>query len=400
MVLKAFKFRCFPNKEQQTLIRKTFGCARFVFNQLLAEQQEMDRYWLIVNEMVQNGQLPQNNWSSSFFNKMMNVKKLPPMKEEFSFLKEVDSIALQASVENLGDGFDRFYQKQNGKPKFKSKKNPVQSYTTKCVNHNIRIVDNKIQLPKLGRIRFAKSREVEGVIKRVTIRQNASGKFFISILTDVEVIPFPKTNKAVGIDMGLEYFLTSSDGVQIENPHYFVKLEQKLIQAQRVLSRRIQLALSKQIPLRDAKNVQKQRLIVANIHEKIQNKRQDFLHKLSTVLVKNHDTICIEQLQVKKMMQNPSYAKSISDVSWSEFIRMLEYKANWYGKQLIKVDQYFASTQICSCCGMKNPQTKDTSVRSWTCSTCQAVHSRDKNAAMNLLKEGLRLLTVGTTGLA
>lgn len=400
MVLKAFKFRCFPNKEQQILIHKTFGCTRFIFNQLLAEQQEKDRYWRIVNEMVQNGQLPQNNWGSSFFNKVMNVKKLPPMKKEFSFLKEVDSIALQASVEDLADGFDRFYKKQNGKPKFKSKKNPVQSYTTKCVNQNIRIMDNKIQLPKLGLIRFAKSREVEGVIKRVTIRQNASGKFFISILADVEAIPSPKTNIAVGIDMGLEYFLTTSEGVQIENPRYFAKLEQKLIQAQRVLSRRIHLALSKRVSLRDAKNVQKQRLVVAKIHEKIQNKRQDFLHKLSTELVKNHDTICIEQLQVKKMMQDQSYAKSISDVSWSEFFRMLEYKAIWTGKQLIKVDTYFASTQICSGCGIKNPQTKDTSVRSWMCSTCHAVHSRDKNAAINLLNEGLRLLTVGTTEIA
>lgn len=400
MVLKAFKFRCFPNKEQQTLIRKTFGCSRLIFNQLLAEQKEKERYWTIVNEMVQNGQLPQNNWVSGFFNKVKNINKLPQVKKEFSFLKEVDSIALQSAVENLADSYDRFYKKQTKKPKFKSKKNPVQSYTTKCVNNNIRIEGNTIRLPKLGTVRFAKSREVSGVIKRVVVRQNAAGKFFISVLTEAEVKPLSKTGRAVGIDMGLEHFLTTSDGVHIANPRHFAELERKLQKAQRILSRRIKFALAKRIPLREAKNVQKQRVVVAKIHEKIQNKRMDFLQKLSTDLIKNHDIVCIESLSVKELLQHKKYAKSISDASWSKFFGMLSYKAIWYGKNVVPVGAYFPSSQLCSTCDTKNSEVKDTSIRQWTCKKCDSTHDRDHNAAKNILTEGLRLLTVGTTGIA
>ena len=400
MVLKAFKFRCFPNKAQQTLIRKTFGCSRLIFNQLLAEQKEKERYWTIVNEMVQSGQLPQNNWVSGFFNKVENINKLPQMKKEFSFLKEVDSIALQSAVENLADSYDRFYKKQTKQPKFKSKKNPVQSYTTKCVNNNIRIEGNTIRLPKLGTVRFAKSREVSGVIKRVVIRQNAAGKFFVSVLTEAEVKPLPKTGRAVGIDMGLEHFLTTSDGVHIANPRHFAELERKLQKAQRILSRRIKFALAKRIPLREAKNVQKQRVVVAKIHEKIQNKRMDFLQKLSTDLIKNHDIVCIESLSVKELLQHKKYAKSISDASWSKFFEMLRYKAIWYGKNVVPVGAYFPSSQRCSTCGTKNSEVKNTSIRQWTCEKCYSTHDRDHNAAKNIVAEGLRLLTVGTTGIA
>ena len=400
MVLKAFKFRCFPNQEQQTLIRKTFGCSRLIFNQLLAEQKEKERYWTIVNEMVQSGQLPQNNWVSGFFNKVKNINKLPQMKKEFSFLKEVDSIALQSAVENLADSYDRFYKKQTKQPKFKSKKNPVQSYTTKCVNNNIRIEGNTIRLPKLGTVRFAKSREVSGVIKRVVIRQNAAGKFFVSVLTEAEVKPLPKTGRAVGIDMGLEHFLTTSDGVHIANPRHFAELERKLQKAQRILSRRIEWALAKRIPLREAKNVQKQRVVVAKIHEKIQNKRIDFLQKLSTDLIKNHDIVCIESLSVKELLQHKKYAKSISDASWSKFFDMLRYKAIWYGKNVVPVGAYFPSSQLCSTCGTKNSEVKDISIRQWTCEKCHCTHDRDHNAAKNIVVEGFRLLTVGTTGIA
>ena len=400
MVLKAFKFRCFPNKAQQTLIRKTFGCSRLIFNQLLAEQKEKERYWTIVNEMVQSGQLPQNNWVSGFFNKVKNINKLPQMKKEFSFLKEVDSIALQSAVENLADSYDRFYKKQTKQPKFKSKKNPVQSYTTKCVNNNIRIEGNTIRLPKLGTVRFAKSREVSGVIKRVVIRQNAAGKFFVSVLTEAEVKPLSKTGRAVGIDMGLEHFLTTSDGVHIANPRHFAELERKLQKAQRILSRRIEFALAKRIPLREAKNVQKQRVVVAKIHEKIQNKRMDFLQKLSTDLIKNHDIVCIESLSVKELLQHKKYAKSISDASWSKFFDMLRYKAIWYGKKIVPVGAYFPSSQRCSTCGTKNAAVKDISIRQWTCEKCHSTHNRDHNAAKNIVAEGLRLLTVGTTGIA
>ena len=400
MVLKAFKFRCYPTKEQAILIHKTFGCSRFVFNRLLGEQQELDRQWLILKKAATSEQTMHNNNVSSTFKKFDNIKKIPMLKKEYPFLKEVDSIALQSSVENLADGFDRFYKKQNGKPKFKSKKNPVQSYTTKSVNGNISIVDNRIKIPKLGFLRFAKSREVTGTIKRVILRQNAAGKYFISVLAETEVDPLPKTEQAIGIDLGLSSFATFSTGETIANHRFFATLEKQLQKAQRILSRRIRTALDKRIPLRESKNVQKQRVKVARLHEKIQNKRNDFLHKLSTRLVKNHDIICAEDLSTKALIEGKEYSKSITDVSWSTFLTMLEYKAIWYGKKFLKVGKVFPSTQLCSTCGEKNSQTKDLSVRSWVCSSCHSLHDRDQNAAHNILNEGLRLLTVGTTGLA
>lgn len=350
--------------------------------------------------MVQNGQLPVNNWKGGFFKKNDNIKKLPAFKQSYDFLSEVDSIALQAAVEDLADGFTRFYQKKNKRPKFKTKKNPVQSYTTKSVNGNIRIEENNIKLPKLGFIRFAKSREVTGKIQRVTIRQNASGKYFISVLAEVDVTSLPKTERAVGIDMGLTHFLTTSDGVRIDNPRHYGKLEQKLAQAQRVFSRRMHLAIAKGIPLRDGKNVQKARVQVAKIHEKIKNKRFDFLQKLSTNVVKNHDIICIESLSVKELLAKKQYAKSIADASWSAFFKILHYKADWYGKQLVPVGTYFPSSQLCSVCGAKNEAVKELALRYWTCDGCGTTHDREENAAKNILKEGVRLLTVGTTGLA
>ncbi|MGM9950285.1 MAG: IS200/IS605 family element RNA-guided endonuclease TnpB [Lysinibacillus sp.] len=400
MVLKAFKFRCYPTKEQASLIHKTFGCCRFVFNQLLGEQQERDRQWAISKKADEDHQTSQNACISKIFKKFDNIKKIPLLKKEYPFLKEVDSIALQSSVEHLADGFDRFYKKQNEKPKFKSKKNPIQSYTTKSVNGNISINDHYIKIPKLGFLRFAKSREVTGTIKRVILRQNAVGKYFISVLAETEAAPLPKTEQAVGIDLGLSSFATFSSGETIQNHRFFSTLEKQLHKAQRILSRRIQLALDKGIPLREAKNVQKQRIQVAKIHEKIRNKRNDFLHKLSTQLVKNHDIICAENLSTKTLIEGKHYSKSISDVSWSSFLTMLEYKAAWYGKTFVKVDQAFPSTQLCSTCGEKNPETKDLSVRSWVCSSCHSLHDRDRNAAHNILIEGLRLLTAGTAGIA
>lgn len=399
MVLKAFKFRCFPSKEQTLLIHKTFGCTRFVFNQLLAEQKQKDAYWYMTEELYQCGQLPANNWKGDFFNQYDNIKKLPVLKKNYEFLKEVDSIALQTCVEDLANSFTRFYKKQSKRPKFKSKKNPIQSYTTKSSSGSIRIEANKIKLPKLGWLRFAKSRDVNGVIKRVTIRQNAAGKYFISVLAEVEVETLPKTKQTIGLDMGITHFFTTSDGNKEANPAYYAKLEKKLAKAQQVLSRRIRLALEKSIPLREAKNVQKARKRVAKIHEQIANKRLDFLHKLSTKLIKNHDVICIESLSVKELLAKKELSKSIADASWSAFFTMLLYKANWYGKQLVQVGRYFPSSQLCSACGFKSTQVKDVSVRTWIC-TCGVQHDRDQNAAKNILSEGLRLLTAGTAGLA
>ncbi|HEY4602286.1 MAG TPA: IS200/IS605 family element RNA-guided endonuclease TnpB [Cerasibacillus sp.] len=370
LINKAFKFRIYPTKEQETLIVKTIGCSRFVFNHFLAE-------WKDAYKETGKG-LTYSACSA----------ELTKLKKELVWLKEVDSIALQSSLKNLADAYTRFFKKENKAPRFKSKKNNLQSYTTKHTNGNIAIVENKIKLPKLGYVRFAKSRQVEGRIMSATIRRNPSGKYFVSILTETEVQPLEKTASSIGIDLGITDFAILSDGRKINNNKFTSRMEKKLKREQRKLSRRASNAKNNGIDLRDAKNYQKQKIKVARLHEKVMNQRNDFLHKLTTEIIKNHDIICLEDLNVKGMLRNHKLAKNISDVSWSGFVSKLEYKAKWYDKTIVKISRWFPSSQICSHCG-HNSGKKSLDMREWICTNCKTHHDRDINASLNILNEGL-----------
>ena len=372
LVHKAYKFRIYPDSNQALLIVKTIGCSRFVFNHFLAERSSAYE--------SEKKTLSYNNCSAM----------LTQLKKELTWLSEVDSTALQSSLRFLDDSFKRFFSRQNDYPRFKSRKNPVQSYTSKFTNNNIAVEDSFLKLPKLGLVRFAKSREVDGRIISATVSRKPSGKFFVSILAETEVSELPKTGIACGVDLGLKDFAVLSDGSGQTNPRFFRSLEAKLAKEQRILSRRVKFS----------SNWYKQKLKVARVHEKIANTRADYLHKLSTDIVKNHDIIGMEDLQVSDMLKNKRLSKAISEVSWSQFKKLLEYKAVWYGKKVITVSKTFASSQLCSACNYQNKAVKNLSVRTWTCPSCNAVHDRDINASINLRNEAIRLLTAGTAGLA
>ena len=370
-MLKGYKYRIYPNKQQEKQIQKTFGCCRFVYNQTLAYRK--DKY---DKEKESMNKTSCNNYVNQV------------LKKEYEWLKEVDKFALTNSVYNMDLAYQKFFKEHTGYPKFKSKHDHYKSYKTNFTNTtaggSIRVdfKNNKILLPKLKWIKAKVHREFIGKIKSATISQVQSGKYFVSVLVETEHIPMESTGCCVGFDLGIKDLLITSDGEKKENPKHNKKYEDKLAKEQRKLSHK----------KKGSNNWNKQRIKVARIHEKIHNTRIDNLHKISHDLVSENQVIVSENLAVSNMVKNHNLAKAISDCGWYELTRQINYKAEWNNRQYVKIGRFTKSSQPCHVCGYINPDTKDLSVREWTCPQCGTVHDRDINAAINILNEGLRIL--------
>ena len=359
-MLKAYKYRIYPTSEQRLYLAKTFGCTRFVYNQMLADR---------IKSYEENKDLD-----------IKAIKYPTPAqyKKEYEWLKEVDSLALANAQMNLDKAYKNFFRdKSVGFPKFKSKKTNRFSYTTNNQNGTISVEESFVKIPKLrSKIKIVLHRQFKGLIKSATISKTPSNQYYISILVDTENTQLPKNGNSVGIDLGLKEFAVCSNGDRLDNPKNLRKYEKKLAKLQKDLSRKA----------KGSNNRYKARLKVAKLHQRIANQRKDFLHKLSTKIISENQVIVLEDLRVKNMLQNHKLARAISEVSWAEFRTMLEYKASWNGREIVIAPSNYASSQLCSKCGYKNSDVKNLALRKWTCPKCGAKHDRDINASINLLK--------------
>lgn len=356
-MLKSFRYKLYPTFEQSVLLNKHIGSSRFVYN-LALETKQMA-------------------WAGSRVN--LNcfdlIKQLPDLKKECEWLKEINSQSLQQPIRNLDNAFTRFFKGQGNFPKFKKKSNGG-SFN---VPQNVSLENGKLIIPKFKKgIDIVLHRPIKGEIRQATISKTPTGKYFVSILCDTKEVTKPKAtieeNTSVGIDLGIKTFLVTSDGECFDNPKFLRSTLSKLKYIQRKFS----------------KNKGKQtKNKLAKLHEKVASQRKDFLHKTSSELIKNHDTICVEDLNIKGMLGNHKLALSISDCGWSMFLTMLEYKAEWYGKNILKIGRFEPSSKLCSCCGSINKELtlKD---REWTCKNCCSVLDRDVNASINIKNFALK----------
>ena len=364
---KAYKFRLEPSEEQKVLLAKHFGCVRFVYNHFLSERKE---------------QYDLKHKSDNYY---AQAKKLTELKKdgEHYWLNEINSQTLQHALRHLETAYVNFFRKCAKFPNFKSKKAKNSFHVPQFVE----LKDGKLYFPKFkDGIKVNLHRDIVGSIKSATITLTTTGKYYVSILTEVKYEPMVGTQKCVGIDLGIKDFVITSDGKKYKNNRYTKKYQKKLAKAQKHLSRKKYGSVE----------YEKQRLKVAKIHEKIANCRNDNLHKVSIDLIRNYDLICVEDLNVKGMVKNHKLAKHIQDASWGVFLNYLQYKADWNDKQIINIDRFYPSSQTCSECGHVYGKAKDLSIRYWVCPKCGEVHDRDINAAKNILKEGLRNISSGT----
>ena len=362
MANKAYKFRIYPNAEQQIMFAKTFGCVRFIYNRMLADKI---KYYEETKQKL-------NNTPAQY-------------KKEFEWLKEVDSLALANTQINLQTAYGNFFRSPKiGFPKFKSKKSNQKSYTTNCVNGNITVEDYYIKLPKIGLVKLKQHRMIPSgyKLKSVTVSQTSSGKYYASVLFEYEnQVQEIEPQTFLGLDFSMHELYRDSNGDEPCYPRYYRQAEKRLKREQRKLS----------LMQKGSKNREKQRIRVAKHHEKVANQRKDFLHKQSKQITNAYDCVCVEDLNMKAMSQTLQFGKSVSDNGWGMFVTFLKYKLEEQGKKLVKVDKFFASSQICSCCGYKNTETKNLSIRAWDCSKCGTHHDRDINAAINIRNEGMRI---------
>ncbi len=366
---KAYKFRLYPNALQTELLAKTFGCVRLVYNHYLARKKELY-------------EKEQKNLSYT-----QCAADLVAFKKENTFLKEVDSIALQQSLRHLDTAYVNFFHdKKVGYPRFKSKKNHHYSYTTICVNQNIRLLEGTLVLPKVGSVRTKKHRPIPEnyELKSVTVSQEPSGKIFASILFEYEAHIEPVVPKAsIGLDYSMkELFVSSEEGIRVDEAflHNYRKMEKRLKKEQQTLSGRE----------KNSNRYKKQRLIVARLHEKVTNQRKDYLHKLSRQIANAYDMVYVEDLNMQEMGKSLHFGKSVADNGWGMFLQFLKYKLEEEGKQLVEVNKWYASSKTCSVCGYKNEELT-LSMRTWECPVCHTIHDRDQNAAINIKQEGIRM---------
>ena len=375
-MLKGYKYRIYPNEEQEILINKTFGCCRFVYNQLLAKKIELYK-----DEQKSISKTDCNNYCNR------------ELKKEYSWLKEVDKFALTNSIYDLDSAYQNFFRRvkqENDKvgfPKFKSKRNHNYSYKTNFTNNNIKVDfdNNRIQLPKLKWIKCKLHRKFEGKILFATVSKTPSGKYFVSFNVEVEHDILPKNSNSLGIDLGIKDLVITSDGEVFENKKLTYRYKKQLAKLQRQFSK-------KKV---GSSNWNKHRIKVARLHEKIVNIRKNNLNKISSQIIKENQFIFSEDLNIKGMLKNSRLSKAISDCGWYELTRQLEYKSLWNNRVYMKINKYFPSSQLCNKCGYKNTDTKNLGVRFWECPECGELHDRDKNAVINILKEGLR--QIGTS---